>query len=332
MRFIEVDSPIRTPYAPGALGKPKSFNVFCMVTNVAVLIPCFNEAGTVAETIAAFRRALPDAAIYVYDNNSGDSTSVAAASAGAIVRHEPFQGKGNVVRRMFSDVEADIYVLTDGDATYDATTAPEMIALLQTQHLDMVNGVRVSDSKTAYRPGHRFGNVLLTGLVSSLFGNRFQDMLSGYKVFSRRFVKSFPALSAGFEIETELTVHALELRMPTAEIKTPYKDRPEGSDSKLKTYRDGFRILWMIMIFVKEKRPFFFFGVIALCFAVTAVALSFPLLDTYLKTGLVPRFPTAILSTGLMILSFLSFIAGLILDTVTRAHLATKRLIYLNTR
>lgn len=303
-----------------------------MATSVAVLIPCYNEATTIAETISAFRHALPDAAIYVYDNNSGDATSTAAAAAGAIVRHEPLRGKGNVVRRMFSDVDADIYVLTDGDATYDARSAPAMIALLEKEHLDMVNGVRVTDIKAAYRPGHRFGNALLTGLVSSLFGNRFQDMLSGYKVFSRRFVKSFPALSAGFEIETELTVHALELRMPVAEIKTEYKDRPNGSTSKLNTYRDGIRILWMIILFLKEKRPFFFFGIIAACFATVAVLVSFPLLDTYLKTGLVPRFPTAILSTGLMILAFLSFVAGLILDTVTRTHLATKRLIYLNTR
>ena len=189
-----------------------------MAPQIAVLIPCYNEATTIAATIAGFRHALPDAAIYVYDNNSGDATSLTAASAGAIVRHEPLRGKGNVVRRMFSDVEADIYVLTDGDATYDANTAPAMISLLERDHLDMVNGVRITDSKDAYRTGHRFGNVLLTGLVASLFGNRFQDMLSGYKVFSRRFVKSFPALSAGFEIETELTVHALELRMPVAEI------------------------------------------------------------------------------------------------------------------
>lgn len=299
---------------------------------VAVLIPCFNEASTIGDTVLAFAQALPSAAIYVYDNNSSDDTAALAAAAGAIVRHEPLQGKGNVVRRMFSDVEADIYVLVDGDGTYDPSAMPSMIALLQEKHLDMVNGVRVTDLKTAYRPGHRFGNAILTGLVASLFGDQFQDLLSGYKVFSRRFIKSFPALSSGFEIETELAVHALELRMPVAETPTVYKDRPQGSVSKLNTWRDGIRILRMIVLFLKEKRPLFFFSMIGLTNAILAIVLALPLLDTYLKTGLVPRFPTAILSTGLMILAFLSFVAGLILDTVTRAHLATKRLIYLNTR
>jgi glycosyltransferase involved in cell wall biosynthesis len=301
-------------------------------TSVAVLIPCFNEAAAITETIAAFKRELPGALIYVYDNNSRDDTAALAAAAGAIVRHEPLQGKGHVVRRMFSDIEADIYVLVDGDGTYDASSASKMVELLEQNHLDLVNGVRVTDCKGAYRPGHRFGNTLLTGLVASLFGNRFQDLLSGYKVFSRRFIKSFPALSTGFEIETELAVHALELRMPVAERPTVYKERQQGSVSKLNTWRDGLRILRMIVLFLKEKRPLYFFSMIGLAMATLAVLLAVPLLDTYLRTGLVPRFPTAILSTGLMILAFLSFVAGVILDTVTRAHLATKRLIYLNTR
>jgi glycosyltransferase involved in cell wall biosynthesis len=301
-------------------------------TSVAVLIPCFNEAAAIAETILAFKRELPGALIYVYDNNSSDDTVALAAAAGAIVRHEPLQGKGNVVRRMFSDIEADIYVLVDGDGTYDASSACTMVELLRENHLDMVNAVRVTACKGAYRPGHRFGNSLLTGLVASLFGNRFQDLLSGYKVFSRRFIKSFPALSTGFEIETELAVHALELRMPVAETSTVYKERPQGSVSKLNTWRDGIRIMRMIVLFLKEKRPLYFFSMIGLTMATVAVLLAIPLLETYLKTGLVPRFPTAILSTGLMILAFLSFVAGVILDTVTRAHLATKRLIYLNTR
>jgi Glycosyl transferase family 2 len=301
-------------------------------TSVAVLIPCFNEAAAIAGTIMAFKQALPGALIYVYDNNSSDDSTALAAAAGAVVRHEPMQGKGNVVRRMFADIEADVYVLVDGDDTYDAFSACKMIALLHENNLDMVNAVRVTGCKDAYRPGHRFGNALLTGLVASLFGNRFQDLLSGYKVFSRRFVKSFPALSTGFEIETELAVHALELRMPVAEMPTAYKERPQGSVSKLNTWRDGTRILRMIILFLKEKRPLYFFSVIGLVTATVAVALAVPLLDTYLRTGLVPRFPTAILSTGLMILAFLSFVAGVILDTVTRGHLATKRLIYLNTR
>ncbi len=236
------------------------------------------------------------------------------------------------MRRMFADIDADIYVLVNGDGTYDPLTARAMIALLQTEHLDMVNGVRVTDRKDAYRHGHRFGNTLLTGLVAWLFGNRFQDLLSGYKVFSRRFIESFPALSRGFEIETELAVHALELCIPVAETPRVYKERPHGSLSKLNTWRDGIRILWMIILFLKEKRPFYFFSLIGLAAATLAVVLALPLLDTYLKTGLVPRFPTAILATGLMILAFLRFIAGVILDAVTRSHLATKRLIYLNTR
>ncbi len=221
----------------------------------AVLIPCYNEEAAIAQVVNDFRRVLPEAQIYVYDNNSKDRTTEVARQAGAIVRREPLQGKGHVVRRMFADIEADVYVLVDGDATYDAESAPRMIQKLLDEQLDMVNGARVTEIKEAYRAGHRFGNWMLTTMVATIFGNRFKDMLSGYRIFSRRYVKSFPALATGFETETELTVHALELRMPTDEVETPYKDRPVGSVSKLSTYRDGFRILWMIGVLVKEERP-----------------------------------------------------------------------------
>ncbi|MDE1900103.1 MAG: glycosyltransferase [Alphaproteobacteria bacterium] len=296
----------------------------------AVLIPCYNEEAAIAQTVADFRRALPHADIYVYDNNSRDRTVEVARQAGAIVRREPLQGKGNVVRRMFADIEADIYVLTDGDATYDAASAPDMIARLCAESLDMVNGARVTDIEKAYRPGHRFGNWLLTGMVAWIFGSRFTDMLSGYRVMSRRYVKSFPALAAGFETETELTVHALELRMPIAEIATPYKDRPEGSISKLSTFRDGFRILWTIVVLVKEERPMPFFSLIALVLAVVATILMIPVVMDFIDTGLVPRLPTAVLSMGLMILAFLSLACGLILETVTRGRREMKRMRYLN--
>jgi len=299
---------------------------------IAVLIPCYNEEAAIAQTIAGFRSALPGATIYVYDNNSHDRTIEIARTAGAIVRKEPMQGKGNVVRRMFADIDADIYVLTDGDATYDAASAPRMIELLQTECLDMVNGQRVTDITAAYRSGHRFGNALFTRIIGLLFGSRFQDILSGYRVFSRRFVKSFPVLSTGFEIETELTVHALELRMPAMELPTPYKDRPEGSVSKLNTWRDGFRISWMIVKLVKKGRPLFFFGIICILLALLSIIISIPIITTYLETGLVPRVPTAILSTGIMILSFLSLTAGLILDTVTTGRVEIKRLMYLSIR
>lgn len=296
----------------------------------AVLIPCYNEETAITQVVEDFRRALPEAQIYVYDNNSKDRTIEVARAAGAIVRSETLQGKGNVVRRMFADVEADIYVLVDGDATYDAASAPTMIKKLLDGQLDMVNGARVTEIEKAYRPGHRFGNAMLTGIVAWIFGNRFTDMLSGYRVFSRRYVKSFPALSVGFETETELTVHALELRMPTDEVATPYKDRPVGSLSKLNTFRDGFRILWMILVLVKEERPMKFFSLIALALGVIALALMTPILIEYFETGLVPRFPTAFLSMGLLILSSLSFACGLILDTVTRGRCEMKRMRYLN--
>jgi len=300
------------------------------MNRIAVLIPCYNEEAAIAKVLADFKKALPNASLYVYDNNSKDKTVEIARAAGAIVRSEPLQGKGNVVRRMFADIEADVYVLVDGDATYEAAMAPKMVDLLCRNSLDMVNGARVTDIEKAYRPGHRFGNWLLTSMVSWIFGSRFSDMLSGYKVMSRRYVKSFPALSAGFETETELTVHALELRMPTDEVQTSYKDRPVGSASKLSTFKDGFRILWAILVLVKEERPMQFFSLLALFFSVIATVLIVPILITFLETGYVPRLPTAILSMGLMIVAFLSLACGLILDTVTRGRREMKRMRYLN--
>jgi glycosyltransferase involved in cell wall biosynthesis len=297
---------------------------------IAVLIPCYNEEAAIARVVQDFRTVLPTAQIYVYDNNSRDRTVEKATQAGAIVRTEPLQGKGNVVRRMFADIEADVYVLIDGDDTYDAASAPKMIAALRRDSLDMVNGARVTNIQKAYRPGHRFGNWLLTSMVAWIFGSRFSDMLSGYRVMSRRYVKSFPALAAGFETETELTVHALELRMPIAEIPTPYKDRPEGSVSKLSTFRDGFRILWTIIVLVKEERPMQFFSLLALALAVISTALIIPIVVRFFETGLVPRLPTAVLSMGLMILAFLSLTCGLILDTVTRGRREMKRMQYLS--
>lgn len=296
---------------------------------VAVLIPCYNEEVAIPQVVRDFRAALPQAAIYVYDNNSRDRTSEVAREAGAIVRIERRQGKGNVVRRMFADIEADVYVLVDGDATYHAASAPKMVNTLLDEQLDMVVGCRVHTQTEAYRPGHVFGNAMLTGFVAKLFGRSFTDILSGYRVFSRRFVKSFPALSKGFETETELTVHALELRMPVTEIDTPYGARPEGSASKLSTYRDGSRILRLILQLYKHERPLAYFSTVAVLLALLSTGLALPVIIEYLNTGLVPRFPTAILSTGIMILAFLFFIAGVILETVTRGRQEIKRLLYL---
>ena len=298
---------------------------------IAVLVPCYNEEVTIRTVVADFRRVLPEATIYVYDNNSTDRTSEMARAAGAVVRSEPLQGKGNVVRRMFADIEAEVYLLVDGDATYDAASAPAMIRRLVDDRLDMVNGARVTEVRAAYRPGHRFGNRLLTGLVAWTFGNGLTDMLSGYRVFSRRYVKSFPSLAVGFEIETELTIHALHLRMPIAEIATPYRERPSGSTSKLSTYRDGLRILWKILVFIKEERPMAFFSLIGLGFCLLAVVLMVPILREFLATGLVPRLPTAVLSMGLMTIGFISFACGLILDTVSRGRSEMKRMRYLST-
>lgn len=296
---------------------------------IAVLLPCYNEEAAIGQVVRAFRRALPQAQIYVYDNASSDSTSAVAAEAGATVVSEPLRGKGNVVRRMFADVEADVYVLADGDDTYDADAAPRLVALLCSEQLDMVNAARGNATHDAYRRGHKFGNQLFTRLVSSLFGKRFNDILSGYRVFSRRFVKSFPALTKGFEIETELTVHALELRMPVREVVTAYKERPLGSVSKLSTFRDGFRILRTIVRLAKEERPLTCFSVAGAMLAAASIILAFPLLLTYLETGLVPRLPTAVLASGLMILAFLSLACGLILDSVAHARREMKRLHYL---
>jgi len=296
---------------------------------IAVILPCYNEEAAIGQTVAAFRATLPGAAIYVYDNNSRDRTIEVAREAGAIVRSERMQGKGSVVRRMFADVDADIYVMADGDATYDAAAAPAMIDRVLMDGLDMVVGTRVHEATDAYRRGHVLGNRAMTGLLARLFGRSFTDIFSGYRVFSRRFVKSFPVLSAGFEIETEISVHALELKMPVGEVETRYLARPEGSASKLSTYRDGFRIARTILTLYRIEKPMLFFGWVAGLLGLLALLLSVPLAITYAQTGLVPRFPTAILATGLVILSALSLFAGLILDTVVRGRREMRRLAYL---
>ncbi|MDY7230562.1 glycosyltransferase family 2 protein [Hyalangium rubrum] len=300
-----------------------------MSPTVAVLIPCLNEEVAISKVVSDFRAALPEATVYVYDNASTDRTAEVARAAGAVVRVEPVRGKGNVVRRMFADVEADVYVLVDGDDTYQASAAPRCVEWLVREQLDMLNVARVTEIEAAYRRGHRFGNAMLTGMVATLFGNRFRDILSGYRVFSRRFIKSFPALAAGFEIETELTVHALELRMPVAEAEAVYKDRPAGSASKLRTFSDGWRILRMILRLLKQERPLLFFSVLAGLLALVAVVLAVPIFITFHETGLVPRLPTAVLSTGIMMLASLSLACGLVLDTVTRGRQELKRLHYL---
>lgn len=299
---------------------------------VAVLVPCFNEAAAIAKVVTDFHAALPEATIYVYDNNSTDATVEAARSAGAVVRREMHQGKGNVVRRMFADVDADIYVLVDGDATYDAPSARLMIGRLVEDRLDMVVAARVEIDAAAYRRGHRTGNRLLTGFFASVFNAKFTDILSGYRVFSRRFVKSFPVLSRGFEIETELSVHALELELATSEVSTPYYARLEGSVSKLNTWRDGMRILLTIVGLYRSERPLAFFFGLGIALALISIALAIPIFVTYFEQGTVPRVPTAILSTGLMLLAFLSMIAGLVLDTVTRGRREMKLIAYLGQR
>jgi glycosyltransferase involved in cell wall biosynthesis len=297
---------------------------------VAVLIPCYNESVAISRVVADFKSSMPAARIYVYDNNSNDGTAKIAAEAGAIVRHEWQQGKGAVVRRMFRDIEADFYIMVDGDHTYDAALAPQLMALALETRSDLVNAVRKDVADDAYRAGHRLGNVMLTGAVRKIFGDRAQDMLSGYKVFSRRFVKSFPSSSIGFGIETELTVHALELQMPMGHLEGEYCGRLEGSVSKLNTYSDGVRILWLICQLFKHERPMAFFSVIGAVFVAGSIALGIPLINEYLHTGLVPRFPTAILATGVMLLGMLSFVTGLILDTVTRGRREMKMLAYLS--
>lgn len=296
---------------------------------VAVLVPCLNEAVTIGRVVAEFRERLPRALIYVYDNGSTDDTPAAARAAGAIVRREARRGKGNVVRRMFADVQADVYVMVDGDGTYDASSVAAMLSRLVEERLDMVIGARVSATQTAFRAFHGFGNRALTALVSRLFGSPLTDMLSGYRLMSRRFVKTFPALSSGFEIETELTVHALELRAPIAELATPYRDRPSESSSKLKTWSDGLRILRMVVHLLKEERPMPFFTWVSILLAVGALLTGYPVVRDFMETGLVPRLPTAVLATGLSIMAFLAFLAGVILDTVTHGRRELKRLAYL---
>lgn len=297
---------------------------------IAVLVPCLNEAAAITKVVADFRSNLPDATIFVYDNGSTDNTVEVARAAGAVVRREPIRGKGNVVRRMFADIEADVFVLVDGDDTYDARAAQGLINLLLENSLDMVNGARVSHVQEAYRRGHRLGNRVLTGLVATFFGSRVSDLLSGYRVFSRRFVKSFPALAAGFEIETELSVHALQLRMPLGEVPTDYKERPAGSASKLSTYKDGFRILRTIVYLVKEEKPLAFFSVVGALLIVMSLAFGIPVIIEFMRTGLVPRLPTALMAAALTIMSFVAFACGLILDTVTRGRAEAKRLAYLS--
>jgi hypothetical protein len=299
---------------------------------IAVLVPCFNEEVAIAKVVADFRAALPEATIYVYDNNSTDGTVEVARRAGAVVGRETHQGKGHVVRRMFADVDADVIVLVDGDATYDAQSVRALIARLLEDRLDMVVAARIHGEEAAYRMGHRFGNRLFSVFVDWVFNATFTDILSGYRVFSRRFVKSFPVLSRGFEIEIELTVHALELELPTAEIPTPYYARPVGSASKLSTWSDGLRILSTIVNLYRTERPLAFFGGLGLVLAVLSVVLAIPIFATYLEEGVVPRLPTAVLSTGLMLLAFLFAIAGLILDTVTRGRREMKLLAYLAQR
>ncbi|APT57257.1 glycosyltransferase [Roseomonas gilardii] len=297
---------------------------------IAVLVPCRDEEAAVGEVVRGFRAALPGATVYVYDNNSTDRTREVAAAAGAVVRSESQPGKGSVVRRMFADIEADAYVLVDGDGTYDASAAPEMVRRLLEERLDMVTAIRVDESVGAYRPGHRFGNLMLTGMVRLVFGDRITDMLSGYRTFSRRFVKSFPALAHGFETETEFTVHALELHLPVGELPTPYRERPAGSASKLHTIRDGIRILGTIAALVRRERPLPFFGGLAALLLLLAALLMVPVLETYLQTGLVPRMPSFLASVGLTILAWLSIACGLILDTVTQGRREAKRMAYLS--
>lgn len=300
------------------------------VARIAVTIPCYNEASTIASVIAAFREALPEADIYVFDNNSTDGTAEIARRAGAVVRNESRQGKGYVVQRIFADVEADIYVMADGDGTYDASLAPALVELMKKNHVDMVVGTRANVRKDAGRNGHAFGNRIFNMLFNTMFGRQFSDIFSGYRVFSRRFVKSFPAVSGGFEIETEMSVHACQIGVPTLERPTPYGIRHEDSKSKLRTFRDGARILGMFFMLAKETRPAAFFGAIGLLLAVFAMALSAPLFWTYFETGLVPRLPTALLSMGLVLIGTVSAVCGLILDSLARARVEAKRSVFLS--
>jgi len=307
----------------------EQFGLWPPHTRIAVLIPCHNEEASIATVVADFRRFLPDAAIYVYDNNSGDETVPEAIAAGAVVRGEPLQGKGHVVRRMFADVDADVYVLVDGDDTYDASAAPAMLKLLLERQLDMVSAARQDTERRAWRFGHRLGNQILTGIVAWVFGQGISDMLSGYRVFSRRFVKSFPALSSGFETETEFTVHALALHLPMQEIRAPYRGRGAGSHSKLNTFADGVRIVRAIVTLIQHERPLWLFSASAMVLLALGIGLGLPVVTQFLNTGLVPRLPTALLATGLVLLAFLSLTCGLILDAVARGRKEARRLAYL---
>lgn len=298
---------------------------------IAVIIPCFNEALAIQRVLDEFRHDLPEAELHVFDNNSTDDTVAVARAAGAEVTHVQLRGKGNVVRRMFADVEADVYVMVDGDATYDVSNIKQHIDLLLNSRLDMVVGYRLDDglNPQTYRPGHRWGNQLLTRSVSRIFGGEFTDMLSGYRVFSRRYAKSFPATAQGFEIETELNVHALELRMPYAEVAVSYRSRPEGSASKLSTFRDGWRILTTILKLFISERPLVFFSIVSVVLAALSISLTVPLALTYLETGLVPRLPTAVLATGMMLCAMLALVCGAVLRTVTMGRREVKRFAYL---
>mgnify|MGYP005811023247 CR=1 FL=1 len=326
-------SPVRTapatllPFTLGEIDVPRA-----PAPRVAVLIPCFNEQASIGKVVADFQAILPNAVIYVYDNNSTDRTRLEARAAGALVRGERLQGKGHVVRRMFADIEADIFILVDGDDTYDPEAAPLMVSLMLEQRLDMVTAARMTDHPAAYRPGHRFGNALLSGMVRRVFGRGVSDMLSGYRAFSRRFVKSFPALSSGFETETEFTVHALELHMPTLEIHAAYRGRRAGSSSKLHTIGDGWRILRTILQLIEHERPLQSFGAISLLLLLSGLGLGLPVVWAFLETGLVDRLPTALLSTGLVLLSLLSLACGLVLDAVSRGRKEAKLLAYLTVK
>jgi glycosyltransferase involved in cell wall biosynthesis len=297
---------------------------------LAVLIPCFDEETTIAKVVSDFKSALPSALIYVYDNASNDATSIVAKDAGALVFKEPNKGKGNVIRRMFADLEADVFIMVDGDATYDASMAQRMIDELVQNNLDIVIATRTASDSDAYRSGHVLGNKAITGAVSFIFKGGFTDMLSGYRVMSKRFVKTFPIVSNGFEIETEMAIHILQLGLPYSEINTKYDPRPVGSESKLNTWSDGIRILKMIIFLFKEQKPFQLFGIFFLFLMILSISLSIPLTLTYIETGLVPRLPTAILIIGMTIMAFVSLSAGIILDTVSRSKLENKRLYYLS--
>ncbi|WP_373819005.1 glycosyltransferase family 2 protein [Glaesserella sp.] len=302
-------------------------------SKIAVLIPCYNEAITIAQVVSDFKRYLPDATIYVYDNNSLDNTyEIASSLEGVVVGRETEQGKGAVVRRMFRDINADYYIMVDGDSTYDASIAPKMLNLAIKNQLDLVNGVRIKTAQNAYRSGHEFGNKMLTGTVRQIFGDRVQDMLSGYKVFSKRFVKSFPIFEQGFGIETELTIHALELDMPVGHVEGNYGGRPEGSVSKLNTYKDGIKILSLIVRLFKHERPFTLFGAIAAILFLISMLFMLPVFTEYFETGLVPKLPSLLVGVSILLSSIISFFTGVVLNTVSKGRRESKLLFYLNIR